>query len=268
MESLSLNDQSLLLPQWMIELKDELECPVCLKTIMDPPIFLCENGHGLCGSCREDIKNRGQPCPVCRGALTEVRNHMVEQILDKLPRNKCIYNGCQFEKRNLDLVKKHEVECRHRLVSCGTCKKEIAVFSLTNHLSSVHQSTPVDFDLGVEKKLSCSLVDFSGNHQPLTCNGLEFYFNHFKHCENLVMFWISYTGGPDEADKYEYIVKIQSSEPQSDYFFTGSRRCVTCNVSQEDMKKEMTAVFIDNKLLQKAADGDGDVKYSLMVKRR
>ena len=86
MESLSLKDQSQLLPQWMIELKDELECPVCLETIMDPPIFLCEKGHGLCGSCREDIKNRGQPCPVCRGALTEVRNLMVEQMLDKLPK--------------------------------------------------------------------------------------------------------------------------------------------------------------------------------------
>ena len=124
MESLSLKDQSQLLPQWMIELKDELECPVCLETIMDPPIFLCEKGHGLCGSCREDIKNRGQPCPVCRGALTEVRNLMVEQMLDKLTEIECKYYGCQFENRNLDLVKKHEIDCKYRLVTCGECDTE------------------------------------------------------------------------------------------------------------------------------------------------
>ena len=34
-------------PSWS-ELKDALECPVCLKVIMDPPIYSCENLHGLC----------------------------------------------------------------------------------------------------------------------------------------------------------------------------------------------------------------------------
>ena len=121
MESLSLKDQSQLLPQWMIELKDELECPVCLKTIMDPPIFLCEKGHCLCSTCRKDIKNRGQPCPECRGALTEARNVTFERMLDKLPKNKCKFDGCQFKKAELDIVKKHEVDCPYRLVTVFCC---------------------------------------------------------------------------------------------------------------------------------------------------
>merc|ERR1719259_694263 len=98
----------------MIELKDELECPVCLKTIMDPPIFLCEKGHCLCNTCRKDIKSRGQPCPECRGALTEARNVTFGRMLDKLPKNKCKFDGCQFKKAELAIVKKHEVDCPYR----------------------------------------------------------------------------------------------------------------------------------------------------------
>ena len=26
---------------------EKLECPVCLKPIKDPPVFLCDNGHEL-----------------------------------------------------------------------------------------------------------------------------------------------------------------------------------------------------------------------------
>ena len=42
-----------------------LECPVCLETIKDPPIYLCEKGHGLCQTCREPLKAQDRPCPVC-----------------------------------------------------------------------------------------------------------------------------------------------------------------------------------------------------------
>ena len=102
----------------------------------------------------------------------------------------------------------------------------------------------------VEKGFKCPKSDFNANHQPVRCNGIDFYLNQKDHSENLAMFWISFSGGQGEADKYEYMLKIKSSVPQPTILFTGGRQCVSCEVSQKEMKKEMTAVFIDKKLLE------------------
>ena len=65
-----------------------LECPVCLETIKDPPVYLCEKGHALCQTCREPLKAQNKPCPVCRGKLTDVRNLGLEGILEQRPKIK------------------------------------------------------------------------------------------------------------------------------------------------------------------------------------
>ena len=63
-----------------------LECPVCLETIKDPPVFQCEKGHALCQTCRAPLKAQGKPCPVCRGKLVDTRNLAVENMLEQLPK--------------------------------------------------------------------------------------------------------------------------------------------------------------------------------------
>ena len=65
---------------------EKLECPVCLQTIKDPPVFLCTNGHELCHKCREPLKAEGKPCPVCQGKLLDVRNRFAEKMLEDMPK--------------------------------------------------------------------------------------------------------------------------------------------------------------------------------------
>ena len=60
------------------------ECPVCLDPFKDPPIYLCEKGHGLCQTCRDPLKAQDKPCPVCRGKLVDTRNLAVENMLEQL----------------------------------------------------------------------------------------------------------------------------------------------------------------------------------------
>jgi hypothetical protein len=43
---------------------------------MASPIKLCENGHHMCGSCKERLKQ----CPTCRGKFTTVRNIALENF--------------------------------------------------------------------------------------------------------------------------------------------------------------------------------------------
>ena len=202
-----------------------------------------------------------------------MRNLTVEQMLDKLPKNKCKYNGCQFEKQNLDLVKMHEIECKYRLVNCGKCDTEIALVKLPEHLTSNHHNPPFTIILGEEQNYFFSRARFFDNHQPLECDGKYFYINQKEYTKNLVMFWISFSGSQGDANKYEYMLKIKSTEPQPDYLFTGARRSVSCEVSHKEMKEKSTALFIDKKLLQQAAGRltnpeASNVKFRLMIKRR
>ena len=103
-----------------------IECPVCFKTIMDPPIYVCVNQHIMCDICHETLKGRGDNCPECRRALTNTRNLVIEKILlDHLPQFKCKFGSCNFSKAESDRVKKHQDDCQHRpgLFKCkfGSC---------------------------------------------------------------------------------------------------------------------------------------------------
>jgi len=57
------------------ELLKELECPVCTE-YMSSPIKMCENGHNICGSCKEHLWE----CPSCRGMFVTVRNIALEKL--------------------------------------------------------------------------------------------------------------------------------------------------------------------------------------------
>jgi hypothetical protein len=57
------------------DLLKELECPVCLK-YMASQIKMCENGHNICGGCRERVS----ACPSCRGKFVIVRNIALEKL--------------------------------------------------------------------------------------------------------------------------------------------------------------------------------------------
>ena len=126
------------LPEWVAK---SLECPVCLETIKDPPIYQCEKGHALCQTYRAPLKAQNKPCPECRGKLTDTRNVAVENILDQLPKIMCKYDGCAYEKSDAQLVKKHEDDCRERQVTCEACQKPISLSKLFAHLDTEHKKS-------------------------------------------------------------------------------------------------------------------------------
>jgi hypothetical protein len=53
----------------------ELECPICSE-YMASPIKMCENGHNVCGGCKERLSN----CPFCRGMFIKGRNISLEKL--------------------------------------------------------------------------------------------------------------------------------------------------------------------------------------------
>ena len=70
------------------------------------------------------------------------------------------------------------------------------------------------------------------------------------------MFWVSFCGTQVEADEYEYTIKIKHPTEQREdrkYLFTGTRDCVSCDVSDEDMKGKGDALLLNKALLERAA---------------
>ena len=242
---------------------ETLECPVCLQTIKDPPVFLCANGHELCQKCREPLKAEGKPCPVCQGELIDVRCRAVE-MLEKLPRTECKYEGCTFARSDTQLVKSHEEkECRMKPVKCEVCNQQVALSEIYDHFGTNHNKVPCTIaGLGVESTYHGRWPGATQVPLVKVNSDLKFLINRRQYDENITMFWISLCGTQVEAEEYEYTIKIRHPTEQREdrkYLFTGSRDCVSCDVSHEDMKVKGEGLLLNNALLEKAAvENDGN----------
>lgn len=261
------------LPDWVAK---SLECPVCLETIEDPPIYLCAKGHGLCNTCREKIKAQGK-CPECRSKLTEARNIALEQMLENLPKIKCKYDGCNFQRVNDELVKIHEdEECKEKPVKCQLCPESLALSKLYSHLETKHNRISCDLILGkVERTFGCKLDHNNMTNIMKVNNDLEFILNR-KHFDlNVTMFWISFLGSPIQAKQYKYTIKILSSADykagRKKYIVSGTGECLSCQVSHEDVKKTVEeALLFSRKKLEKEAEEDDEKKlwWAVMIEKK
>ena len=264
---------------------ETLECPVCLETIKDPPIFLCEKGHELCDKCRDQLKAQGKPCPVCQGKLTDARCWAVEKMLEKLPKTDCKHEGCTFARSDAQRVKNHEEkECKLRQVQCISCQQPVAISRLYDHRLTDHNKTPGNFaGFGVETgiKLLKLTMTRNGLHStysqfPLqkVDNEIEFFYNWKRYDKTLIMFWISCCGTQKEAGKYDYSLKILGQDTVT-CLFTGTRECVSADVSDHDMMADGGALLLNKTLLERAAgtsiDTDEErvhVYWTLMIKKK
>ena len=63
------------------EIKDHLECPVCLEIPKSTKIYQCENGHIVCEQCFS--KSAVKICPLCRESMFKTRSLITEQVLSR-----------------------------------------------------------------------------------------------------------------------------------------------------------------------------------------
>jgi len=261
------------LPDWVAKFLPE--CPVCLDPIKDPPVYLCEEGHAMCQTCRDPLKAQDQPCPLCRKKLVDTRNLAVENLLGQLPKIKCKNEGCTFERSDSQLVKRHEdEECRERLGKCEICQEPIALSKLVGHLGTKHGKKPLGYpNLGDTKEIRNSLA-WNG-HFPLKVNNdLEFMFNWKSYDTKATMFWVSFCGSPAEAKDFEYTIKIESAADKNGrtrYALSGTGECLSCEVSHEEAKMKATEVMIFSKdILAKAAEGNdkNKLEWRLQIQKK
>jgi len=258
------------LPDWVAK---SLECPVCLDTIKNPPIHQCEKGHGLCSTCRQTLKDQDKPCPVCRGKLTDTRNFALENVLEQLPKIKCKYSGCTFQKSDAQQVKIHEEECRERRVYCELCLKHIAMSKLFGHLETKHMK-PLGSNTSLGQEFWIRTLTSKGRgFIPLrNVNDLEFIFNRESHSENIVMFWISLNASPKEAKKYQYTLTLLNRE-HSKALALKSSECLSTAMSHDYVRSKATALLLPLDDMKKAENNvcgkcDGKLWWKVLIEKK
>jgi len=196
------------------ELKDLLECPVCLRVPRSSPIYQCARGHVVCSECRPNVST----CPQCRDPLGNIRSLISEKMLEKLP---CVCkfadHGCQVEQLREQLTE-HESNCSFRLVNCVdlACQQRISVSKLLAHLDTDHETE--DFVRVEGGEYSSHFIvneeDFSKSimwiSDQLHFDGRYFYRECCRSKEGLWYIWV-------------YLLETEAANP-SDYTCTISIR--------------------------------------------
>jgi len=248
------------LPAWYREMEKDLECPVCLNNFIDPPIYVCENQHGLCMACHTKLNDEKQACPVCKGKLTDKRNLLVERMLDRLPKAECVFPECSFKRTDPQLVLDHqEDDCCHRKAPCGICGESVAMSSLNDHLTNMHredeaftlyESWTFDFrSVGQERIHSLE--------EPL--NSVSFYFNQMLLNRNCTMMWVSYNGPKKDAQKYQFSIDLLNE--QEEMVLSGTRFCVPCDTSRDVVKEKYLGIVIHKDLAKEVKEEkDGKIR--------
>ena len=114
------------------DVKDILECQICLMVSKSPLIYQCPTGHLFCQVCYR----KGNTCPTCLCRLYEIRNLLAEKLLEKIPAL-CSFlkYGCSVILPGQDLAV-HSKGCRFREVICPFphCEKQISLVHMAEHV--------------------------------------------------------------------------------------------------------------------------------------
>ena len=124
----------------MEDLRGMVECPVCLLVPRQGgPVPVCSNGHFVCRTCRDRIRQEalddGEPkCPSCMVVLGNATSLLASRVIEKV-RHECEHDGCEEMIPFADL-EKHQLVCWFRKVLCpgsGRCKLEISFNQVDEH---------------------------------------------------------------------------------------------------------------------------------------
>ena len=122
------------------ELKESVECPVCLQLPREDSVPCCPRGHITCSPCLENHRKAGRmDCPTCRDPMGEGKSLLAKVVIKNLE-HECSFPGCDM-KLPLNEIKQHqEEECLYRKVMCPgdnvRCQALVPFCELDQHIRS------------------------------------------------------------------------------------------------------------------------------------
>jgi hypothetical protein len=202
------------------ELLKELECPICME-YMASPIKMCENGHNICGGCKEHLED----CPTCRGRFINARNIALEKFAATAVypcRNR--EAGCK-ETFTADDRNKHLSLCLYRSRECPVSMSDVhcswtgTLSDIAAHIRDAHDIQTAE----VPRHFKVQLLDLFRQRsyfQLVLVLGECFLLVGCSE-RNEFAFTVYYFGLKEDAEGFKYGIKIGNSEE----YTAGTRKC-------------------------------------------
>ena len=196
------------------DMREDLECPVCLKIPRSTPIYQCDKGHIHCKSCHPRLRK----CPICRAAIGDTRSLMTEKVIARLA-TKCTYheNGCNVPEDLPPEMTLHEKGCYYRTVKCivKNCKDTFVVAEVLKHFASKHP------ELEPKPSTHSNMTKFSKFVEPpnknstwppliLQANGRQFMVTRRQDTSGYFAMRVYFFGSSEEVDDYSCTIKAQN----------------------------------------------------------
>ena len=154
-----LKDENKELREAMEELKGMVECPVCFKVPhQGGPLPVCSNGHFLCLSCRDRIRQEAleqeAKCPSCMVNLGNNTSLLASRLLEKV-KHECKEEGCE-ELIPFHDLEKHQKVCLFREVLCpgSKCKLKIPFSKVEEHVRVCTDFNQTILDNNCERRMT------------------------------------------------------------------------------------------------------------------
>ena len=114
--------------QILNQLRDKIECPVCMEVPRSGPVPVCSNGHFVCKKCKTGF------CPTCRVAMENGKSLLASIVIENI-KHVCKFVNCE-DTFTVDKLDTHEKMCQHRTVLCpyNDCEGEMGLSKLLDHL--------------------------------------------------------------------------------------------------------------------------------------
>ena len=251
------------------DIREDLECPVCLKTPRTTPIYQCEQGHIHCNTCHPRLKKK---CPVCRGSIGNTRNLVAEKIISKLP-FQCpnFENGCQETRALPDQIIEHEKYCEFRMVKCYCkyCDKSVVFNNLVEHVKTrrchmikVNNGPKINQNISANNNYEFLMEDFGENFgEDLKDRqvGVSVVIDDNTGCQVVRVFFI---GSPELAKKLRSIITFKSTEAGNDFEVTFKRSVIAY---QDTLSDIAPCVSLHPNILSEIVNGNNRYRMEISI---
>ncbi|KAL4577582.1 hypothetical protein LXL04_013691 [Taraxacum kok-saghyz] len=169
---------------------DMLHCSICHNSLC-PPIYLCDNGHTSCTSCKTRSKNT---CPSCRTPKGFKHWRGMDKLVESM-KVECKYRWCGCRETFMFTKKaEHENKCRFTLCFCPIslcqpstrCDYRHTYKNVYEHFYEAHMFCSVPFfymeDLDITVEKTQKRIVLRGED-----DGSLFIFNHDKQEDGMVL---------------------------------------------------------------------------------
>jgi len=253
------------------QLKDKVECPVCLEIPRSGPVYVCPNGHAVCKKCKTES------CPTCRVPMWNGKSLLALTVIENID-HRCKFVECE-DFFPSDKLKDHEKICKHRIVSCPSdlCNETIALSKLLDHLnreSCSFDSVPTIITNCSKSGRAFRLKDASLAKSEVTWTVSTFSYQDvnfavfpkkFDHFYHFVMVMLS----KDECSKYKIEMEVHEHDSTSSQDSEVSFRYFgkPCSIEEDKKEQKYLGLTVNNRgmesILKKSKDNTFSMSFSL-----